>query len=759
MEKKGGDPSLQFIALSHSHIDLAWLWPIRETRRKGGRTFANVLRMMDQYDDFMFGASQPQLYEWISEDYPDIMRQVRERIKEGRWEVQGGMWVESDTNVPSGESLVRQFLYGKRYFLKEFGQEIRNLWMPDVFGYSGALPQIMKKAGVDYFMTTKLAFNEFTRFPHHTFLWEGIDGTRVLTHMLPEGTYNGPMTPRSIKHAERNYQERGICEEGLILYGVGDGGGGPGEEHIERMHRMRNLDGLCPMKHGFAQDLFERLDEHRDRYDVYKGELYFERHQGTYTTQCKNKWFNRKLEFAFHNLEFLLAMLRPDDYPAQEPEKMWKEFLLYQFHDILPGSSINRVYDESVAGYQKIADRLEEMTREACAQLGDGPVAVNALSWDRSDLVQAGGRTMKVSAPALSAQAAVLEEVDVSALRAEGLTLENEALRVRFSEDGSIASVYSKTLGRETLREGTAGNRLSVWDDQGDCWDIPLEYRYLKPQYFTLTGQEARIEDGMAVMEQVYTFGDSTVRQKVCLEAGKPYVDFRTFADWREDRRMLRTAFDVDILADNAAYEIQFGYIRRPVNDNNIYEMAKFEVCGHKWADLSQSDCGVALLNDCKYGYRVKDSVMELDLLRAQNFPGVGADRGTHEFRYALYPHAGDTGNSDVARIGYEYNNPLRVLPGGGGHDGSAMFRVEGGLFLDTVKRAEEQDGTVLRFYEPFGAEGVARVKLARPYGEAVYCDLLERGEAPAEVQQDELVLPFKPFELITVKLTDSSAG
>lgn len=374
-------------------------------------------------------------------------------------DVAGSEALRADESSWYNSIMQRQFLYGKRYFLKEFGQEIRNLWMPDVFGYSGALPQIMKKAGVDYFMTTKLAFNEFTRFPHHTFLWEGIDGTRVLTHMLPEGTYNGPMTPRSIKHAERNYQERGICEEGLILYGVGDGGG-PGEEHIERMHRMRNLDGLCPMKHGFAQDLFERLDEHRDRYDVYKGELYFERHQGTYTTQCKNKWFNRKLEFAFHNLEFLLAMLRPDDYPAQELEKMWKEFLLYQFHDILPGSSINRVYDESVAGYQKIADRLEEMTREACAQLGDGPVAVNALSWDRSDLVQAGGRTMKVSAPALSAQAAVLEEVDVSALRAEGLTLENEALRVRFSEDGSIASVYSKTLGRETLREGTAGNRL-----------------------------------------------------------------------------------------------------------------------------------------------------------------------------------------------------------------------------------------------------------------------------------------------------------
>ena len=755
INKKGGDPSLTLTTLGHAHIDLAWLWPIRETRRKGGRTFANVLKLMEQYDDCVFGASQPQLYDWVKEDYPDIYRRVKERVNEGRWELQGGMWVEPDTNVPSGESLIRQFLYGKRFYQEEFGQDIRNLWLPDVFGYSAALPQIMLKCGVDYFMTNKLAVNEFNRFPHHTFVWEGIDGSRVMSHMISEGTYNGSLTPLSLMAAEKNHFENGICEEALIFYGVGDGGGGPGEEHMERYARLRDLQGLVPVNKGFSQDLFDRLAVNQHRYDVYKGELYFERHQGTYTSQCKSKWYNRTLEFALHELEFLLAMINPADYPVEELEAIWKEFLLYQFHDILPGSSINRVYDESIAGYAKMEQRIAELTADACAKLaGRGAVTVNSLSWDRWDWVEADGRKIKVAANALSAEPVNEIPADLAVLRAEGNTIENAALRVTFNADGSVASVYDKANGRETMRV-PAGNRFAVWQDAGDCWDIPIEYLHTTPEYFTLKEQTAAVEGCAACMKQVYTYGKSTITQTVCLEEGREYVDFRTVADWYEDRKMLRTSFDVDIVADSAAYEIQFGFLRRGISENNPYEAAKYEVCAHKWADLSQGNYGVALMNDCKYGYRVKDSVLDLHLLRSQDFPGVGSDRGRHEFRYALYPHTGDTANSDVAKQGYEYNLPLSIKAAGGEISGKSMFSVNGGVFLDTVKRAESGDGTLLRFYDPNGCGGTAEVSLSGKYSGACACDMLENPGEPVSIDDGKFTFEFRPFEVLSFLLKD----
>jgi len=757
LNKKGGDPSLTLIAQSHSHIDLAWLWPLRETRRKGGRTFSNVLMLMERYKSFIFGASQPQLYQWVKEDYPDIYRRIKERVSEGRWELQGGMWVEPDTNVPSGESLIRQFLYGKRFYMDEFGQEIRNLWLPDVFGYSAALPQIMKKCGVDYFMTNKLAANEITRFPHHTFVWEGIDGTRVVSHMTPEGTYNGSLMPQSLMHAEKQYIEKGMCDEALILFGIGDGGGGPGEEHLERYNRLQNLEGLSPMRQGFVQEFFDHIGEKADQYDVYRGELYFDRHQGTFTTQAKAKWYNRHLEFALHELEMLLAMSNPEEYPKDELEEIWKETLLYQFHDILPGSSIPRVYDESYERSEIMMTRLNELMNEACARISGDKLAVNSLSWDRWDWLEIDGKSVKVSAKALSAAPVETIEADLSSLKANGLTIENADLKVIFNEDGSMASVYDKKADRETLR--AAGNKLAVWEDRGDCWDIPIEYLYLEPEYFELKEQTAGVDGSKAFMKQVYTYNKSTVTQTICLEEGRPYVDVRTVADWHEDYKMLRTSFDVDIVADSAAHEIQFGYLRRSLNENNPYETAKFETCAHKWVDMSQSGYGVALMNDCKYGYRVKGTTMDLNLLRAQDFPGVGSDRGEHIFRYALYPHIGDTGSSDVARRGYEYNLPLSIRNGGGSAAGNtvgnSMFEVDGGIILDTVKRAENGSGTVLRFYEPCGSKSRATVKLNGTYSKAQLCDMLENPEGEVSIESGMLCLELAPFEVKTILLVD----
>ena len=755
LNKKGGDASLRFNAIGHSHIDLAWLWPIRETKRKGGRTFSNVLSLMDRYEDFVFGASQPQLFQWVKEDYPDVYRRVKQRVDQGRWEIQGAMWVEPDTNVPSGESLVRQLLYGKRFFKEEFGKEVRNLWLPDVFGYSGALPQILKKAGVDYFMTTKLAFNEHTRFQHHTFFWEGIDGTRILSHMLPEGNYNGPMTPWSVLHAERSHFENGRCDEALMLFGVGDGGGGPGAEHLERAHRMKDLNGLCPVSQGFAQDMFDRIAENSQKYDIYKGELYFERHQGTYTTQCKNKWYNRHIEFKLHDLEFLTALTGDRFGIKKELDDIWKEILLYQFHDILPGSSINRVYDESLEAYERIYRRLDQMILQTCKAVAGEKLVVNSLSWDRWDWLETENGPVKVLAKALSAASLQCVGHDLSPLKAEGNCIENEYLAVIFNDDGSIASVYDKMNRRETLKDGFAGNRLAVWEDRGDCWDIYIEYLYTEPEYFALEKQTLRIEGASAVMEQEYVYGASVIKQKVCLVAGKPYVDFQTTVDWREDRKMLRTSFDVDVIADAASFEIQFGLLRRPVSENNIYETAKFEQCGHKWADLSQSDYGVALLNDCKYGYRVKGQTLDLNLLRAQNFPGEGSDRGIHHFKYALFPHNDAVGVSDVVRVGFEYNVPLWSADGAGdsGICGDSVVSLDGRIILDTVKNAEDGKGVILRFYEPYGSSGTAEIILRDLFTQATLCDLIENETEKIEFDGRRFSLNYKPFEIISVKL------
>jgi len=751
LNKKGGDFSLSINALGHAHIDLAWLWPIRETRRKGGRTFSTALRLMDWYPDYRFGASQPQLFEWVKADYPTIYEGVKERVKEGRFELQGAMWCEPDTNVPSGESLVRQLLYGKKFFMDEFGKDIRNLWLPDVFGYSAALPQILKLAGVDYFVTIKLSWNDHNRFPYHTFHWQGIDGTKILAHMPPEGTYHGPMTPAAVKRIEHAHLENGLQPETLMLYGIGDGGGGPGMEHLERASRLKNMESLVPVSQGFAEDFLQRLEKYAHRCETYKGELYFERHQGTYTAQCKTKWYNRKMEFLFKELELVLAAANPDEYPKAELDALWKEFLLYQFHDILPGSSINRVYDEALEGYEKMYNRVQEMISGTLQSFSGDTLAVNALSWDRWEWVEIDGFYQRVKTKGNSiAPPEILPQKDVAVSIFES-GMENEYLRVTFNEDGSLASVFDKVTCNEALKPGSKGNLLSIWDDQGDCWDIPIEYRYLTPDYFLLTKQILSLEDHKAVMRQEYTYGESSITLDVCLYAGKPYLDFRTKADWREDRKMLRAGFEVNIQCDSATYEIQYGYLRRTVTDNNPYETAQFETCGHKWVDMSQPDRGVALLNDCKYGHRIKGSHMDINLLRAQNYPGIGSDRGIHEFAYALYPHQGDL--EKVTKTAFAYNLPIRIAKGGGSATATGqIFVAEGPVILDAVKRAENGQGVITRLYEPLGANGIVTITPNKAYNHALLCDLLENTISELPMDNGQVKLAFSPFQIMTVK-------
>ncbi|OWR29822.1 alpha-mannosidase [Saccharibacillus sp. O23] len=685
LAKRGGDPVLTVSAIGHAHIDLAWLWPIRETVRKGARTFSTVLRNMEKYPDYVFGASQPQLYQWIKEYYPKLYEQIRERVQEGRWELQGAMWVEPDTNISGGEALVRQILYGKRFFAEEFGQEMKVLWLPDVFGYSGSLPQLLRKSGVDYMMTQKLSWSVYNTHPHHSFRWEGIDGSSVLTHLPPEDTYNSPAAPRSLAKIEASYLDRNVSEHALMLFGIGDGGGGPGEEHLERLAREQNLLGLPPVKMEPSLDFFHKLKQEQDRLQTYRGELYLEKHQGTLTSQARNKRYNRQMEKALRELEFAASLAlaaggSADDYPAEALERIWKETLLYQFHDILPGSSITRVFDESLERYAKLLAETKALTQAAQRQVArligaeDGEeLAFNSLPWARELTIERGGQRYGVTVPPMGyALLAAAERWDErrsrsaeSQLRAEERVLENRHLRVTLGESGGIVSLLRKTEsepgGRETIAPGEEANVLTVYHDHGDAWDFPRDYRDTVAGRMELKQSLPRIEGVCAVLEQRYLFGDSVLVQKIVLEADADTLRFETFVDWRESEKMLRAAFPVQVRTDQVNCEIQFGYLKRPTTRNNRIEFARDEICAHQYIDLSQPDRGVALLSDSKYGYSAEGHTLDINLLRSPGYPDPVADRAEHEFVYALYPHEGDFVQAEVYRRGYELNTPLVV--------------------------------------------------------------------------------------------------
>lgn len=770
LAKTAGTPSLNISAIGHAHIDLAWLWPLRETIRKGARSFATVLALMERYPDYIFGASQPQLYQWMKDLYPQLYKKIKEKVAEGRWETQGAMWVEPDTNLAGGESLVRQILYGKRFFREEFGTNPEMLWLPDVFGYSGALPQILKKAGVDYFLTIKLSWNSVNTFPHHTFFWQGIDGTRILAHMPPEGTYNSSAAPRAIMCAEKTYADKAVSEHCALLFGIGDGGGGPGTEHLERLAREKNLDGLAPVVQEPMETFFQRLaQEANGQYKTWVGELYLEKHQGTYTTQARNKRYNRKIELALRELELVatLAHLATEyRYPAQELDAIWKEVLLYQFHDILPGSSITRVYDESLARYQQISEQIEHLNRQAqqaLMQQEEGDVAVtafNALSWERREWVQVTDSWHHVTVPAMGY--AVIDSTEVAQhktkLVASAERLENDRLCILFNADGAISSIVDKEHQREVLTAGEAANRLALYHDEGDAWDFAIDYDEHPARYFKLTETAAHIDGPQAIVEQWYQFGQSTLRQRIVLLEGSRRIDFVTSVDWREQNTMLRTSFPVAVAASEATCDIQFGSIKRPTHRNTSWDMARYEVCAHKWVDLSQGDYGVALLNDCKYGHKVLENVLDLNLLRSPGHPDPQADRAHHEFTYSLYPHTGNHIAGKVVQAGYELNVPVRVVTGRPNADvivpGTAFARVDAeNVIIETVKKAEEGDDIILRLYEASGATTRTTLTI-NAYLFAIWkTNLLEAVEEQLSGGRNSVELTLQPFEILTLRV------
>ena len=737
-----------YSAVGHGHLDMAWLWPLRETRRKAARTYVRALNTLDRLPDYVYGTSQPQQMHWMKQRHPALYARMKQAVADGRMELQGSFWVEPDTNLPSGESLVRQALVGRRFLQQEFGltdDQLRLCWLPDTFGYNGNLPQILRGTGMDWFQTIKLAWNKVNDFPHRTFTWQGIDGSTVLVHMPPEGDYNSRGAADGLLTGVANYPERDLGTA-LLVYGSGDGGGGPGEIHHEVTERERDLRGLPRVEHSTASAFFRELEK-REIEHTHAGELYLETHQGTYTTQAQIKRHNRLVERKLHEAEALAVIVGDDSRPVLEQH--WRDVLLNQFHDIIPGSSIARVNREAIETYERVEAALDGYAGELVARLpgtGHTPGAINLTSFARRESVKVGDTWFDVAVPPYAAAALTPAAHDPELTYTDD-TLGNGEVTLRFGTSGEIVSC----LDRAGVEHAGAGlNRLVVHKDPYvwpfNAWDIDPGYTTKTPRTLRLTESSSDVDGSTVVRRQVFRARTVTVVQRVVLEAGSDVVRFDTEVDWKERHRMLRAEFRPERYGDTALCEIQFGHIARPTTDRDAVEKAQFEVCAHKWIATENGQGGFALLNDGKYGHRAKNGLLSLNLLRAPTFPDKTADRGIHRFTYAFCPF--ETGDlAKVVREGYRLNNPLLVADGA--RFDSVASVDDPGIVIETVKRAEHGDGVVLRLYESLGRATNTALRVDLPHRTARLTDLLERPTGEADLGR----LEFGPFQIMTILL------
>lgn len=803
-EELAGHDEVIATCIGHTHIDVGWLWTVAQTREKVARSFGTVLKLMDEYPNYRFMSSQPQLYAFLKERYPALYEKVKARIAEGRWEPEGGMWVEADTNLTSGESLVRQFMHGKRFFKEEFGAENRILWLPDVFGYSGALPQIMKKCGIDYFMTTKLAWNQFNQFPHDTFRWRGIDGTEVLSHLITTldvgqdernffTTYNGKLHPDAIIGGWKRYQNKEINHDILISYGFGDGGGGPTRAMLETSQRMeKGITGIPRVRQEFAHTYFDELNarvkDHK-RLPMWEGELYFEYHRGTLTSMARNKRSNRKAELHMMDLELISVLARElVPYPAAQMDAMWKTILINQFHDILPGSSIREVYEVTKQEYAELEAQMDALRGERLAALfpeGDNVTVVNTKGFAACELVSLGA----LSADALCDREGNIYPVQqtkdgavayLKDLPAKGYAvytpvhgekaaaspfvlhgdraIETPFYAAQFDEDGLLVRLYDRANDREVIREGQKANLMRMYEDKPanyDNWDIDI---YYTEKYWDVTQLErfAWTDVGAlrATLEIERRVSNSLIRQKIHFYANSRRIDFETFVDWHDCQHLLKVHFPVDVHTDEATFDVQFGNLKRRVNQNTSWDVARFESCAQKWMDLSEGHYGVSLLNDCKYGHSVSDGCIGLTLVKSGNYPNPTADQEEHVFTYALLPHAGGWREGGTVHEAYCLNQPALVRRGG--QAGAAYSLASTGnanVILETIKQAEDGDGVIVRMYECDNARTKTSLTFNREIASVEECSLIEEKIADAAFDGHTIPFVIKPYEIKTFRI------
>jgi alpha-mannosidase len=807
---RAGPPlPVNIVAVGHAHIDVAWLWTLGQTRRKAGRTFHNVIRLMEQFPDYRFTQSQPQLYDFIRQDYPELFSAIQQRVAEGRWEPIGGMWVEADCNLSGAEALARQFLLGRRFFRRQFGREAESpvLWLPDVFGYAWNLPQLIKQAGLEYFFTIKIGWSQYNRMPYDSFWWQGLDGTRVLTHYstTPDenssayaSTYNAEVTPRQVLGTWENFQQKEAAPAPLLMaYGFGDGGGGPTAEMLENARELAHFPASPRVQLGTARDFFRQLEaEAGADLPVWNGELYLEYHRGTYTTQSRNKRANRQCEFGLHDAEFLasLATLIADaPYPHAEFTHAWELVCLNQFHDIIPGSSIGPVYTESQQQYTEVralTNSLREASLRAIARtLNTAALVVNPTSFVRRDPLLVPGDAAQLP-PGLTTQAVAegvlvdagelppysvtpLAQVASSADDEETLSaslthLENACLRVEFDAAGDLVRVFDKDAQREVLAPGAVGNQFQAFEDRPldwDAWDIDIFYD--DKQWLAEPATSVRVVEGgplRATLEIRRRILNSDYTQRISLTRHSPRLDFATTLAWREKHILLKVAFPVEVLSSVATYEIQWGNVQRPTHRNTSWDWARFETCAHKWVDLSEGGYGVSLLNDCKYGHDLRDNVLRLSLLRSPTLPDPHADEGEHTFTYSLLPHHGPWSHETV-REAYALNDPLipwvveggpeprNTTPSMRGPAQGFITATAPNVVIETIKRAEDGQGYIVRLYECMRRRGPITLSLGFEAQAAWRTNLLEENEAALPLLGRQLSLVIKPYEIVTLRL------
>jgi alpha-mannosidase len=811
----------QITVSGHAHLDVAWQWPYWRTRQKIAHTVANVLSLMERYPEYHYSQSQPQLLQWLKEDVPELYARVQQRVAEGRFEPVGAMWVESDCNLPSGESLIRQIMHGTRFLQQEFGITPHHIWLPDVFGYSAALPQIMRGCNIPVFMTTKISWNQFNRMPCDTFRWRGIDGTEVLTHFITAPdlhatttyyTYNGPMRPADMIGTWNNYRQQDINDSLLYLCGWGDGGGGPTEEQLERVQIMNDLPAFPRVHFGRAETFFMELYQRvwkNPRLPTWVGELYLEYHRGTYTSQARTKQANRQAELLYREVELLNAWASLYGMPSRQEQlnEGWRLLLLNQFHDVLPGSSIHEVYEDTERIYAQICAIGRHIRDEALATLrqhiavGEQNIVVlNTLTWERTDpitlvaasvpalpaaqhstdwdgkalLLLDGVRVLSTGITVISATQQPMEDemrafCRVTALEDATILMQNAYYDLWLDTHGEISRLYDKRAGRDVLAPNRTGNQLIAYEDRPlnfDAWDIDLFYEE-KPYPLHAQTSMRILEEGpvRVTVEVVRHYLSSRITQRISLWRISPRIDISTEIDWHEHQTLLKAVFPLAINSVRATYEIQFGSVERPTHRNTSWDMARFEVCAHRWIDLSEGGYGVSLLNDSKYGHDVHDNMMRLTLLKSGIDPDAQADQGLHRFTYSLLPHLGDWRDAQTVRRAYELNVPLLCLPAQIRTAASSTSQVVDTnsafiqsdcphIIVETVKPAENGDGLIVRLYEAHNQRGRATLSFGVPLRSVQACNLLEESLAELPVEGNSFSFEVKPFELKTFRVS-----
>lgn len=794
-----GSTMPKFYAVGNAHLDLAWLWPMAETHRKTERTFAAQLRLIEEYPEYKYIQSQPAAYEMCRKYYPDLFEKIQEAVKKGQWIADGAMWVEPDTNMAGGEALIRQLLYGKRYYKEYFDVDSQTLWLPDTFGYSAALPQILKGCGVKYLVTQKIfwSYNEGEQFPYHYFYWEGMDGSKITSFLPTSYTYD--TDPVTINKTWKDRTQRRDLEAFLLPFGYGDGGGGPTRDHVEYALRQKDLEGAARVKLAGPTEFFEDMEALGGPKNTYVGELYFSAHRGTYTSQAMVKKNNRKCETALREAESwsALAAEKGMNYPKEELEELWKKLLLHQFHDILPGSCIGRVYREAEPVYEEILAGCRNLTERAQKGLmkeGRGVSVFNSLGFERKALItlpkefeggavtadgkavpaeaKDGGLQALVTLPSYGAVTILPAAMDaggkagdfncpetegVRVLReAGGYCLENGLLRAVIDEKGEIPSFILKDSGREFAAEPM--NHLQMYKDVArlfDAWDIDSNYIDQEVEGARAVSVELFEQSGLrAALRVKGLIGSSSYEQIISLTAESRRVEIAMTVDWNEQHRLLKAAFPVEVYAEEAINEIQFGFVKRPTHRSRAYDKERFEVCNHRYSALCDGSHGAAVLNDSKYGISINRNRLELSLLKAACSPEMRADNGIHHFTYALTAWEGSFTDCDVVKQAGELNTPPGVL--GGTVLLEEQFRTDrSNIILETVKLAEDGSGDwIVRLYEAKKAAVRAAVSMPVLKGRRAFlCNMLEEEEQEIPVNGNEVVLDFRAFEVKTLRI------